>query len=107
MSYIDPEENVPVRSFFDLGEVTEDTKFSEDEAQESALRRVYKILKSGMDDIDKWHAFADGHRQLSELKLKQDIHAHEMAAAVIAPALEEVVQALATVDEKFRKRNNR
>lgn len=105
MTYIDPDENVPVRSAFDPNELAEDDKFSDDEAQESTLRRVYKILKSGMDNIDKWHAFADGHRQLSELKLKQDIHAHELAANIVGPALEEIVQALATVDEKFRRRN--
>lgn len=101
------DEQVPVRSFFDPTDLAADDKFTEDEAQETTLRRVYKILKAGMDDLDKWHAFTDGHRQLSELKLKQDIHAHELAAAIIAPALEEVVQALATVDEKFRQRNNK
>lgn len=106
MSYIDPDENVPVRSYFDPSSLAEDTSFSKDEDEQSTLRRVYKLLKDASDDIDKWHAFADGHRLLSDLKLKQDIHAHQLAASIIEPALEAVAQALATVDEKFRQRNN-
>jgi hypothetical protein len=107
MSYIDPEENVPVRSFFDPTELAEDKRFTKDEEDERTLRQIYKVLKEGMDGLDQWHAFSDGHRQLSELKLKQDIHAHQIAAAIIAPALEAAEQALATVDEKFRQRNKK
>lgn len=105
MSYIDPEENVPVRSFFNPTDLVEDKTYSKDEEDESTLRRVHKILQEASDDLDKWHAFSDGHRQMSELKLKQDIHAHATAAAIIEPALELVTQALATIDEKFRQRN--
>lgn len=105
MSQRDLDEDVPVRGFFNPKDLAEDTTYTTDEVQESSLRRVYLILKQGSNDLDKWHAFADGHRHLSELKLKQDIHAHELAANIIAPALELVEQALATVDEKFRQRN--
>jgi hypothetical protein len=98
------DEEVPYRSPFNLSQVTEDTKFSKDEEEESTLRRVFKLLDSAMADLDKWHAFDIAE---SELKIKQQIKAHAIAAAIIAPCLEEVRQALATVDEKFRRRNQK
>jgi hypothetical protein len=96
------DEEVPYRSPFDLNEVTEDKTFSEDEAQEPTLRRVYKILKGGLEELDKWHAF---DLVETEMKLKQQIKAHALAASILAPAVEEVRQALATIDEKFKQRN--
>lgn len=98
------DEDVPVRSFFDPTELAEDTRFTKDEEDESTLRRVYKLLKQGHDNIDKWHAF---DLTETELKLKQQIKAHQIADSIIAPALELVEQALATVDEKFRQRNKK
>jgi hypothetical protein len=39
--------------------------------------------------------------------LKQQIKAHQIAADMLTPAFEAVQTALATVDEKFRRRNNK
>jgi hypothetical protein len=106
---INQDEEIPYlnRSAFDLAQVTEDTGYSKDEEEQSTLRRVRKILSEGLRGIDAWHAFSDGHRALSELKLKQDIHAHQLASDILTPALEAVDSALAIVDEKFRQRNNK
>lgn len=95
-------EEIPYRSFVDLKSVTEDTKFSKDEDEESTLRRVYHILHNGMVELDKWHAF---DLTETELKLKQQIKAHQLAADLIGPIYEAVAQALATVDDKFKQRN--
>lgn len=98
------DEEVPYRGVIGLDSVIEDTKFSKDEEEESTLRRVYKILKKSLDEIDKWHAF---DLTETELKFKQQVVAHRMADNIVAPAFEEVRQALATIDEKFRQRNNK
>lgn len=103
MNTPDMNEEVPVRSYFDLKALKEDTKFTQDELEESTLRRVYKMLHDGVAELDKWHAF---DLTETELKLKQQIKAHKMAADILTPILEAVAQALATVDDKFRQRNN-
>lgn len=98
------DEEVPYRSPIDLADVTEDTKFSVDEEQQGALRRVHAILVESIAGLDQWHAF---DLVESELKIKQQIKAHQLAAGVLAPVLEAVEQALMTVDEKFRQRNRK
>ena len=98
------DEDIPYRSSIDLGTVTENKTFTKDEEEQSSLRRVQKILQDGLNDLDKWHAF---DLTETELKLKQQVKAHQMAAAIIAPVLEAVNQALSTVDENFRQRNNK
>ena len=103
MAYNENEE-VPYRnSAADLKALVDDTTFSKDEEDQGTLRNVYKILKDGVDDLDKWHAF---DLTESELRLKQQIKAHQVAASILQPSLEAVEQALAMVDEKFRRRNN-
>lgn len=98
------DEEVPYRAPFNLNSVKEDLKFSKDEEEQSTLRRVFTLLKDALADLDKWHAF---DLTESELKLKQQIKAHQMAADSIGPAYEEVRQALATIDEKFKQRNQK
>lgn len=100
---IDPNEEIPVRGFTDYSALKEDDGYSQDEEEQSTLRRVHKILKDAVTDLDKFHAF---DLVETELKLKQQIKAHQLAAGILAPTLEAVEQALATVDEKYRKRNN-
>lgn len=100
---INQDEEVPYRSPFDLNEVKEDEGFSTDESEQSTLRRVYKLLKESNSRLDQWHAF---DLTCGEMTLKQQVKAHQLAADIIAPALEEVRQALATIDEKFKQRNN-
>jgi 3-phosphoglycerate kinase len=104
---INPDEEVPVRSFTDYADIKEDTKFSKDEEQESTLRQVFALLQDGMTGLATWDAFSAAHRKDSDLKLKQDIHAHELAYDILAPAYDLVKQALITVDQRFRERNNK
>lgn len=101
---INPDEQVPVRSFFDPRELAEDTKYTKDEEQQTTLQSVYKILKDGVVGLDKWSAF---DLTESELKLKQQIKAHKIAADILTPALEAVEQALIRVDDNFRRRNSK
>jgi hypothetical protein len=98
------DEDIPYRSTADLGSVIEDKSFSKDEEEESTLRRVYKSLKESYDSLDKWHAF---DLTDTELKLKQQVKAHQLAAAIIGPALEAVETALQTVDANFIQRNKK
>lgn len=98
------DEQVPVRSFFDPREIEEDDTFTKDEEQESTLRRVYVLLKA---ESKRLHSFDAFDLQETELKIKQQIKAHKLAADIIDPLVETVAQALATVDEKFRQRNNK
>jgi hypothetical protein len=104
---MNPDEEVPVRSFTDYSDIKEDVKFSKDEEQESTLRQVFVLLQEGMSSLATWDAFTANHRKESDLKLKQDIHAHEMAYDILAPAYDLVKQALITVDQRFRERNNK
>lgn len=104
MTYSNPDEDVPVTGMVNPYDLKEKDEFTVDEQEESTLRQVYKILSGGLADLDKWHAF---DLTESELKLKQQIKAHAIAASLLAPAVEAVAQALATVDEKFRRRNNK
>ena len=97
------DEDIPYRSAIPET-VVADTKFSKDEEQEPTLRRVYKLLKDGVDDLGRWNAF---DLTETELKLKQQIKAHQIAASILEPALDAVTQALATVDENFRQRNQK
>lgn len=98
------DEEIPYRSTADLGSLVEDEKFTQDEDEQSTLRRVHKILADGVAQLDKWHAF---DLTETELKLKQQIKAHQLAAGLLEPTLDAVTQALATIDENFRKRNNK
>lgn len=97
------DEEVPYRSAINLRSVKEDTKFTKDEEEQSTLRRVHKILKDAVAEIDAYRVFdlAEG-----ELKLKYQIKARRLAADIVIPTLDLVEQALATIDEKFRQRNN-
>lgn len=98
------DEEVPYRTAFDIQTPTPAAKFTRDEADQSTLIRVLQILREGVADLDKWHAF---DLTESELKLKQQIKAHQIAMSILAPTVEAVEQALAMVDEAFKQRNNK
>lgn len=99
------DEEIPVTGIVDPRQLGEPVQFTKDEEEQSTLRRVYVILREKMADIDKWHAFE--RKTDSELSIKQQIKARQIAFEIVAPAFEAVEQALATVDEKFRQRNNK
>jgi hypothetical protein len=109
MNFPSQDEEVPTRSPFGvLSEVTASANtYTKDEEDESTLRRVYKLFTEALAGLDQFHAFDAEHRKLSELKLKQDVHAHELAYAILSPLHETLGQTLAVVDEKFRERNNK
>lgn len=104
MSHPDIDEQVPVRGFTDYSELAEDKAFSKDEEQEGALRRVQALLRSEAKKLHEFNAFDITE---SDLKIKQQIKVHKMVADIIEPVLEMVEQALSTVDENFRQRNNK
>lgn len=98
------DEDVPVRNYVPFGDLKEDTKPSQDENEESTLRKVYLMLKENLDEIDKWHAFE--RKTDSELTLKQQIKAREVAFGMVNPAFELVRDALIRVDKAFVERNS-
>lgn len=74
--------------------------YSRDDAEQSTLQAVHKDLSAAMEEIDKWHAFDTEEK---ELTLKQQIVAHRKAYEMVAPALDAVTNALATIDSKYRQ----
>lgn len=100
---MNPDEEVPVRSSFDLGSVTEDTGFTKDEEEQSTLRRVHAEFDAGMKALDNFHVF---DLTESEMKIKQQIKGHKIAYDLVAPLFDSLTQALATIDENYKRRNN-
>lgn len=98
------DEDVPVRSIVDFGSLNEDKKSSQDETDESTLRQIYLLLKDKITEIDMWHAFE--RKTDSELTLKQQIKAREIAYNMVNPAFEAVRDALVKVDKAFVERNS-
>ena len=98
------DEDVPVRSIVDFGSLNEDKKPSQDETDESTLRQIYLLLKDKITEIDMWHAFE--RKTDSELTLKQQIKAREIAFNIVNPAFEAVRDALVKVDKAFVERNS-
>jgi hypothetical protein len=96
------DEEVPVRGFTDYAALADHGEYSKDEEEQSTLRIVHKLFKDALNSLDSYHVF---DLTETELKLKQQIKAHRLAADILAPLLEALEQALATVDEKFRMRN--
>lgn len=107
MNFPDTNEEVPTRSPFSvLGEVQEDKKvFTKDEEDASTLRRIYNMFSEKLNELDQFHLFTKEARALSDLKLKQQIEAHQLAYDILAPLHETMKQALTVVDERFRERN--
>lgn len=97
------DEDVPVRSIVDFGALQEDKTPSQDEVEESTLRQIFLLLKDKLTEIDMWHAFE--RKTDSELTLKQQIKAREIAFGIVNPAFEAVRDALMRVDREFVERN--
>lgn len=76
---------------------------SQDEANYDTLKSVYLDMKQRLDDIDKWHAF-DLKKNESDLEIKQQIYAHQVAYDILAPAFQALETAVATVDNVFLER---
>jgi hypothetical protein len=98
------DENVPYRSPVPIEVTSTANRFTKDEEEQSTLRQVQRTLRESLDRLDKWHAF---DLTESELKLKQQIKAHAIAASILSPAVESVERALEKIDEAFKLRNQR
>lgn len=94
------DEEIPYRSNVPESIIASDATTT-DEDQYGTLKQVYVALKASIGDLDKWHAF---DLELKELTLKQQIVAHKLAFDILAPLLDTVESALATVDDKYRNR---
>lgn len=99
------DEAIPYLTKFDtISDVAEDTKFTTDENEQSTLRRVHAVLKESIESLDKWHAFDCTE---TDLKIRQHIHAHKMAYSMVEPAYDAITAALATIDERYKRRNKK
>lgn len=78
----------------------EEKTVTDDEQDYDTLRSIHRVLKEGLENIDKWHAFDSTE---SELKMKQQVVAHRMAYGLIAPLFESVDAAIKVVDDKYRE----
>jgi len=72
-----------------------------DEQEISALRRALVDLKLGMDGLSEWDAF---DLTESELKIKQQIKAHQLAYHIVAPVYEAIKSTVETIDAKYRSK---
>lgn len=81
--------------------VIPDKRTSADEEQYDTLRQVYLLMKKGLDDLDKWAAF---DLTETELKLKQQIKAHQLAYDLIAPLFESIQTAMINVNAKYKEK---
>lgn len=101
---MNPDEEVPVRSFTDYGQMTEDDKFSIDEGQQSTLVRVHDLLQDKIKEIKSFDLF---DLVETELKLKQQIKVHRMVYDILEPLRETIAQTIESIDDKFKQRNNK
>lgn len=104
MAFGNQDEEVPVRGIVNFNALKEDTKPSKDESEESTLRQVYLLLRDKLVEIDMWHAFE--RKTDSEMTLKQQIKARQVAFEIVNPAFEAVRDALMRVDKAFVERNS-
>lgn len=70
-----------------------------DEQNFDSLKIARQTLADALEGLDKWHAFDSTE---TELKLKQQIKAHQMAYNIIAPVFEMLNQAVMTIDDKYK-----
>ena len=96
-------EEVPYRSPIDVMNPEPEKTFTQDEADNSTLLRVRTLLREAVTALDQFHAF---DLTESELKLKQQIKAHQIAYDILSPLLETVEQAIRTNDTRYKQRNN-
>lgn len=77
-----------------------DQQFTQDDADNSTLRAVYKVLKEQMAELDAWHAF--DLKDTDGLTIKQQIKAHQLAFEILETALTPIETTLNITDEKHR-----
>jgi hypothetical protein len=97
-------EEIPYRTAIPSQTPPATSSYSKDEEQQSTLVIVYKLLQESLDNLDKWSAF---DLTESELKLKQQIKAHQLAYGIVSPLAQSVRDALSLVDDKYKQRNLR
>lgn len=99
------DENLPYRSHFPGGLTVptddEQTSFSKDEQEFSTLETIYKIMRDELAELKGWQKI---DLTETELKVKQQIKAHQIAVDLLEPLVESMLQALGTVNEKYREK---
>ena len=95
------DEDIPYRSYIPEGLVA-DVRPTKDEDQFDTLKAVGRILRTSVAELDGWAAF--DLKEEDGLTIKQQIVAHRLAFAVLAPLLESVESAISVVDNKYKDR---
>lgn len=74
---------------------------SKDEENYDTLKSVQVMLAEALASLDKWSAF---DLKENELKIKQQIKAHELAHGIISEVAQAVSSAISVVDQKHLER---
>jgi hypothetical protein len=92
------DEMIPYRS--GVGSLpTAATTSTEDEREFSTLKQAHRLLQDG---IDRLHGFDAFDLTESELKIKQQIKAHQIAADTLQPIADMVRDAIMRIDTKYK-----
>lgn len=78
----------------------EDAQTTSDEEQFSTLEYAYKDAKRELDKLKTWSGV---DLKETELKIKQQIKARDLAVELLEPIVEAMREALATVNEKYKE----
>lgn len=93
-------EEIPYRSAVRVNLPEADKASTQDEANYDTLRAVRDALASGIYELDKWSAF---DLTESEMDIKQQIKAHQLAFEILSPLLEALNGSLEAVDRKYKQ----
>jgi hypothetical protein len=70
-----------------------------DEREFSTLKQAHRLLQEGIAQLHSFDAF---DLTESELKIKQQIKAHQIAADTLQPIADSVRDAIITIDSKYK-----
>lgn len=92
------DETIPYRSGVGALPTPVETS-TEDEREFSTLKQAHKLLVEGLKQLRDFDAF---DLTESELKIKQQIKAHQIAAGIIEPIEGMVRDAIIRIDNKYK-----
>lgn len=78
----------------------EDAQTTSDEDQFSTLEYAYKDARRELDKLKTWQGI---DLKASELTVKQQVFARDLAVELLEPIVEAMREALATVNEKYKE----
>lgn len=78
---------------------TPDEGSQQDEREFSTLKQAHKLLAEGIEQLHSFDAF---DLTESELKIKQQIKAHQIAADTLQPIADMVRDAIIKIDSKYK-----